>query len=824
MAFFWHKSSREDLQHMQPIHEASLFASPGFFNKGVLIIEKSQRKALRITSLDQLPPRKMFITCGGNYLQRISEGEVLLGDQKIIFQSNCDPNLLGKPLPSTSLSPLSESEQRCLHGTKRSQTMDSKNLARREINIFKEITTQAPQNAVTRSFGLDPVPCQRICTMRCERILDQESHIFHRVQYISSPDLSIIGSIILTNYKLIFISHDCYTFNQCIVPYGYIFQINKIGNSYYANTLLNSEYGIEIISRDFRPTLRFRMNLEAQARNRLFDLLSSYCFPKSVLDTDSIFAWQKLLSAPPILPSLTQSAESISSAISSPNNSPFSNSKSKSKFPPEIDKTKCLPLGGDQYDAFEQYQRMNIPNSKWRITEYNKSQTFSPTYPKFIVVPQKISDVQLEVISSFRSQGRIPALSYLHKHNSASITRSAQPLIGVKRSKCTEDEIMIEAISDSQNNPSDYNNNNNNEIESNNIGSDSSLSVSSVNSSSSAATSPAAERKVLIIADARPVANAVINTAMGAGFELGGAYANICKLTFLGLGNIHVEREAYMRLRDLCTNLITAGSAFQQPNETETEMIARWSTKSEYTNWIDLTCLTLTCSSSIAKNISLGHSVFVHCSDGWDRTPKLTSLAMLMLDSYYRTIAGFQNLIEQEWLRFGHKFFDRYCTPMNSGEAGVTFVHFIDCVWQLKQRYPLEFEWNSLFLMTMIEQLFERQFFTLLGNTDLERGLYLKKDSEFSLWAYFNTNLTQFIDHEWKGAKNKNKDKKEETETETETKQEETEGKEEKELLLLMEVERDELKFWGDYYLKWSPSRRKPTDDTKARLKRVNSV
>lgn len=44
---------------------------------------------------------------------------------------------------------------------------------------------------------------------------------------------------------------------------------------------------------------------------------------------------------------------------------------------------------------------------------------------------------------------------------------------------------------------------------------------------------------------------------------------------------------------------------------------------------------------TIADKIeSLKTSVLVHCSDGWDRTAQITSLAMLLLDPFYRTIRG----------------------------------------------------------------------------------------------------------------------------------------------------------------------------------------
>lgn len=44
------------------------------------------------------------------------------------------------------------------------------------------------------------------------------------------------------------------------------------------------------------------------------------------------------------------------------------------------------------------------------------------------------------------------------------------------------------------------------------------------------------------------------------------------------------------------------------------------------------------CEQAVAEE---GVSVLVHCSDGWDRTAQVCSVACVLLDPYYRTLRGF---------------------------------------------------------------------------------------------------------------------------------------------------------------------------------------
>lgn len=115
----------------------------------------------------------------------------------------------------------------------------------------------------------------------------------------------------------------------------------------------------------------------------------------------------------------------------------------------------------------------------------------------------------------------------------------------------------------------------------------------------------------------------------------------------------------------------------------------------------------------------------VHGSDGWDRTAQLTSLAMLMLDGYYRTIRGFEVLVEKEWLSFGHRFQLRVGHGDKNhadAERSPVFLQFIDCVWQMTRQFPTGVEFNEYFLITILDHLYSCLFGTFLCNSEQQRG------------------------------------------------------------------------------------------------------
>ncbi|XP_054937822.1 phosphatidylinositol-3-phosphate phosphatase MTMR1 isoform X5 [Physeter macrocephalus] len=354
-------------------------------------------------------------------------------------------------------------------------------------------------------------------------------------------------------------------------------------------------------------------------------------------------------------------------------------------------KEKFPVNGWKVYDPVSEYKRQGLPNESWKISKVNSNYELCDTYPAIIVVPTSVKDDDLSKVAAFRAKGRIPVLSWIHPESQATITRCSQPLVGPNDKRCKEDEKYLQTIMDAN-----------------------------------------AQAHKLIIFDARQNKVASTNKAKGGGYESESAYPN-AELVFLEIHNIHVMRESLRKLKEI---------AYPAIDE------ARWLSNVDGTHWLEYIRMLLAGAVRIADKIESGKtSVVVHCSDGWDRTSQLTSLAMLLLDSYYRTIKGFEALLEKEWISFGHRFALRVGHGNDNhadADRSPIFLQFIDCVWQMTRQFPSAFEFNELFLITILDHLYSCLFGTFLCNCEQQR---LKEDvytKTISLWSYINSQLDEF--------------------------------------------------------------------------------
>ncbi|XP_076446061.1 phosphatidylinositol-3,5-bisphosphate 3-phosphatase MTMR8-like isoform X2 [Babylonia areolata] len=347
-------------------------------------------------------------------------------------------------------------------------------------------------------------------------------------------------------------------------------------------------------------------------------------------------------------------------------------------------------LGWNFFDIQSEYLRMGVPSALWTLTNLNKNYELCDTYPSLLYVPSSASTPVLVGSSKFRSRGRLPALSYIHRENQASITRCSQPLAGFS-ARCVEDEQMLQAVLKA--NPKSH---------------------------------------FMYVVDTRPKINAVFNMAQGKGYESETFYSNI-KFQFLGIENIHVMRNSLQKLVEVCELKNPSMSAFLLGLEGS--------------GWLKHISAILETSVFIANAITEGISVLVHCSDGWDRTAKTCSLAELILDPYYRTITGFQALIEKEWLSFGHKFTDRcgYLDGMEAKEIAPIFAQFLDCVWQLTHQFPCAFQFNERFLLTIFDHAYSCQFGTFIGNCEKDRIDLRLAERTYSLWGYLSRHMQEYL-------------------------------------------------------------------------------
>ncbi|XP_065424511.1 myotubularin-related protein 3 isoform X10 [Chrysemys picta bellii] len=349
------------------------------------------------------------------------------------------------------------------------------------------------------------------------------------------------------------------------------------------------------------------------------------------------------------------------------------------------------------------------------------------SYPQELIVPAWITDKELESVASFRSWKRIPAVVYRHQCNGAVISRCGQPEVSWWGWRNADDEHLVQSVakacaSDARSKSSKLMNGNCSRDFSNG-GDLSDVEFDSSISNASGAESLAIQPQKLLILDARSYAAAVANRAKGGGCECPEYYPN-CEVVFMGMANIHSIRKSFQSLRLLCTQMPDPGN---------------WLSALESTKWLQHLSVLLKSALLVVHAVDRDQRpVLVHCSDGWDRTPQIVALSKLLLDPYYRTIEGFQVLVEMEWLDFGHKFADRCGHGENSddlNERCPVFLQWLDCVHQLQRQFPCSFEFNEAFLVKLVQHTYSCLFGTFLCNNAKERGEKHTQERTCSVWS-----------------------------------------------------------------------------------------
>ena len=119
-----------------------------------------------------------------------------------------------------------------------------------------------------------------------------------------------------------------------------------------------------------------------------------------------------------------------------------------------------------------------------------------------------------------------------------------------------------------------------------------------------------------------------------------------------------------------------------------------------------------------------------------------------MLSPYYRTLRGFIDLVEKDWLQFGHKFSQRtgvFDERHNDSEKSPIFIQYLDCLRQILLQYPDAFEFNENLLLFIAQQMYTGKYGTFLGDNEREREQMRLHERTASIWTVVLQEQEKFI-------------------------------------------------------------------------------
>lgn len=192
-------------------------------------------------------------------------------------------------------------------------------------------------------------------------------------------------------------------------------------------------------------------------------------------------------------------------------------------------------------------------------------------------------------------------------------------------------------------------------------------------------------------------------------------------------------QQSYQKLRELC--IPDSINQF-------------WEQDNHYYNLLDGTkwLQTIAACLDLAKNLTgyinqTRKIIILQEATGRDMTCVISSLMQIILDPHYRTITGFQTLIQKEWIAMGHPFSNRLKLLRDTdSEECPYFLIYLDCVWQMLQQFPSAFEFSEFYLTMLWDCTHLTVFDTFLFNSSWGRYIASKDDlnplRSRSLWNW----------------------------------------------------------------------------------------